>query len=593
MKGGNCCNFETNGDNCTEGPYVTYNESGVVKNTKNIKQYCGVIDNIYVFFSFHAFKHMEELSLSCYDIEGLIRKINQDLKISYVAKSDSYDTATFRKEISNCNFRKKNIPGPDTTIFVSFALDPRIIVGVCNYYVFKKEQDDIIDIFVLGNCNYEIEEKTITYTPIYSFGTDDNVRPPLATATSIYSTINKKSIKDQYKGYKKTESLKAKSATAIRLQQTLTEPMRTGDTRIVMTDSTTKPSKTKKKKKSVPASELKSVPKSPQGTLDTTEVINKGYFKVYKITPANISRLERIMRNIENDETIESAVIEFTDCRFREIYDISSKVKIVTLINCVDIPKFEDNNIYELNIITGTAELNGNLKKWKLTTMRIISITNYISFPKALEGLHITELVIFNTIIQNMTCWEKWPIQSLSLYYTSYVCSPKLPPIPSLTTLTLYMNHKDEFLDLKSNGQITSCMILAHIKLNICSYLSTELKNRIKSSNAVLVDNLMKGNEGMTLKRARDLFHDISYKDLYATSDFQFSEGIIYGFSPTVLTADPSHLSGHKKKPDFYCDCFCTSNISEQQLEPVGQMISILFNDYSKIIEDASPHTSL
>ena len=636
MKGGNCCNFETDGDNCTEGVYVTYSDTTGKKNTKNIKQYCGLINGLYVFFSFHAFKHMQELGLSCYNIEELISKINDDLPNSYVAESDTPNSAIFAKEISECGFGKKIINRSHKTVFGSFVLDPETTTGDCKYYIFRKIQDDIIDIFVLGNCEYQIDGQNIEYSPIYSYSDDDNENHTSTHATWVYSNLNKSSIKDQYNGQKRQETLKSKSTSAIRLQKSLME---------VTTSQTKKNKKKSPVSKSVPTSpksgpkggpiipkggpkSVSTIPKSgPKGGPKSVSTIPKGVptspksvstipkgvptspksglkggpksvptspksvtkknkkpynvtikdgYKIYKITPASISLLEDIMRNIENDKTIESAVIEFTECRFDDVYSISPKVKIITLIRCVDIPKFDDNNIYELNIIYGTANLTENLIKWKLEKLRILNISNYLSFPRSLDGLRITELVIVNTIIQNVDCWGTWPIQTLSLYYTSYTFSRKkspkeLPPIPSLTNLCLYINEPNELLDLRNIKQLTDCTIISHNKLNICFYLSSLLMKRIKISNTVLANNLMKDNEGMKLKEAEELFHDMDLKLFYGSSNFQFSKEIIYD------------------RDRFNCECFNISNINEEHLEEVGRMISIINDHFIKVIEESSP----
>jgi hypothetical protein len=583
MKGGNCCNFETMEGHCTAGPYVNY-ESGTKKvlNTKNIKQFCGVIDNVYVFFSFHAFKHMEELTLSCYDIEGLISKINEELQISYIAKSDDTTTATFMKEITDCDFGEENISEiPDDDIFVSFVLDIEEIEGICNYYVFRKikhrKKDDIIEIFVLGNCSYTIDTdeetmiQTISYQPIYSNSRDDNLSAISDHATLVYSNLNKKDILAQYSGYKKTEELKSTASRAFFLRDAMHAPTRidAASTRIDATSKMpTKFKKTRKVRQHSPTT--KSVPTSPPGSLDTTEVTNNGYFKKYKITPANISRLERIMRNIDRDETIESAVIQFEDCHFQEVYPISSKVKIVNLIKCTGVPKFDENNIYELNIVEGTASLDANLQRWKLTTLRILFIKNKISFPVSLDKLGITELVIVNTIVQNINFWAKWPLEDLYLYYVAYTSLCVLPKIITLKNLNIYTAF--ELLDLRSIDKLTSCLIVSHREINLCDYLNTDFKRRIKLSNMVLANELKKANEGLSLESAKEFFQDISTTPLYATSDFQFSKEIIY-----------NETSG------FKCDCFSVSNINNVELLYQDDMVWTIMEKFIEKVNSSSP----
>jgi len=584
MKGGNCCNFETSDGHCTAGPYVNY-ESGTKKvlNTKNIKQFCGVIDNVYVFFSFHAFKHMEELRLSCYDIEGLISKINEELQDSYIAKSDDPITATFMKEIAECDFGKENISEiPDDDVFVSFVLDLEEIEGICNYYVFRKikhkKKDDIIEIFVLGNCRYIIDTdeetmiQTISYQPIYSNSTDDNLSAISEHATLVYSNLNKKDILDQYSGYKKTEELKSTASRAFFLRDAMYAPTRidTASTRIdTISKMPTKFKKTRKTRQHSTAA-TKSVPTSPPGSLDITEVTNNGYFKKYKITPANIYRLERIMRNIDRDETIESAVIQFEDCHFQEVYPISFKVKIVNLIKCTGVPKFDENNIYELNIVEGTASLDANLRRWKLTTLRILFIKNQISFPASLKSLDITELVIVNTIVQNINFWEKWPLEDLYLYYVAYTSPCVLPKIITLKNLIIYTTF--ELLDLRSIDKLTGCLIVSHNELNLCDYLNADFKRRIKLSNIVLANKLMKANEGTTLEQAEEYFHLISSREVYATSNFQFSKEIIY-----------NETSG------FKCDCFSVSNINTSELLDAGDMVWSIMENFIEKVNSISP----
>jgi len=571
MKGGNCCNFETSGENCSEGPYANYRDDSIVKNTRNINQYCGLINNVYVFFSFHAFKHMEDLELTCYDIEALIRKINEELPNSYIAVSSAIDIARFSKDIKKCNFSKKNISGPpEGTYYSCFVLDPEINIGKCNYYVFEKMGDDFINIFVLGSCNYRITGKNISYTPDYRFNDDDNVNTLSANSILVYSNLNKNSIDDQYRGQKRQEEIKASSARAFLLHHALSNPI--SSTAKPTAKSTAKPtakpkSKTKKKKpksKTVPEDS----PKSPIGSLETTEVISKGYFKIYKITPANISRLERIMENIENDQTIESSVIEFTDCHFQEVYPISPKVKIVNLIKCTGLPKFDENDIYELNIVNGTASLDENLTKWKLTTLRILFIENRISFPASLDALKITELVIINTIVQNINFWAKWPLKDLYLYYVAYDCPCVLPKIPTLENLFIYAAF--ELLDLRSIDKLKSCLIVSHNELNLCDHFNSDFKKRIALSNKVLANELMKANAGLSFEKAEEYFHDIGTTQLYSTSNFQFSKEIIYNRG-------------------FKCDCFSVSNINTIELLEPDDMVWAIMENFTEKVNSSSP----
>ena len=63
MKGGNCCYFETSDKHCKlDGPYHT---------KKYEYQYVNRINGVYVFLANHALKHMDELDISCYNIEQL------------------------------------------------------------------------------------------------------------------------------------------------------------------------------------------------------------------------------------------------------------------------------------------------------------------------------------------------------------------------------------------------------------------------------------------------------------------------------------------------------------------------------------------
>ena len=242
----------------------------------------------------------------------------------------------------------------------------------------------------------------------------------------------------------------------------------------------------------------------------------------------------------------------------------------MNLIKCTGVPKFDENNIYELNIVEGTASLDVNLTGWKLTALRILFIKNRISFPKSLEGLNVTELVIVNTIVQNINFWEKWPLEDLYLYYVAYTSRCVLPKIATLKNLVIYTTF--ELLDLRSIDKLTTCLIVSHNELNICDHLSTGFKKRIKLSNVVLADKLMKANEGTTLKQAEEYFHLISSRELYATSDFQFNKEIIY-----------NETSG------FKCDCFSVSNINTYELLHADDMVFSIMEIFIEKVNSISP----
>ena len=583
MKGGNCCKFETAGDHCTEGPYAYYIDEGTQRETKTLIQFCSFINDVYVFFSIHVFKHMEDIDVGCYDIEGLIEKINDNLPNSYVAENVSVGLAKFNSNPMNCVFNKKNIEKGNS--FIAFHLDPSIRSGTCNYYVFEKIEDDVINIFVLGNCDYDINGKNISFIPGYIYNDDDNVTTPIALvderAADVHSNLNPNTIIDQYESQKKQQKIMSSSEgmMASYIQKTLEEPL-VDRVVIVETKNTDNNTKTRKKKKASSVS-LKATPTSRY--LHIEEIIySVPSFKKYRIVSRNteveLKEVEKLMKRID-DDTIESAIIQFEGCVFLEPLPISQKVKIINLISCTHIPRFDDNNIYELNIVKGVVQLNINLLKWKLTKLRIIEVENELSFPNNLRDLSITDLVINNTIIQNVKCWETWKLVNLNLYYTTFPgrLPLVLPPIVTLKSLIMYISLQRDFFIFENMKTLKKCLLVSHEPANMCRYLSHEFMRVIKESNKVLAGIYKTTVAELGDVPLNDLMRNLSLLNpssemFCGKSNFQFSKDLIWD-------------------DRFFCDCFNVTNINVQTLEEVERMISIIFEKHCEEINNSFPLT--
>ena len=195
MKGGNCCKFETKQGFCPT--------DGIFHEKKNTVTYCDLIGDVYVFYIFHAFKHMDELDMdgdkiSCYDLDNFRKFIIKNLPTSSVfavkPRQNPGDARTLHTpSLLSSPFGYGEVSQLENGLYVSLCLDNLNKDGHCVFFVFEKE-DESITIITLGNCQIDFRQDEIAYIPVFYNNTNDDDVPPLTNVTQLntFPSMDKK-----------------------------------------------------------------------------------------------------------------------------------------------------------------------------------------------------------------------------------------------------------------------------------------------------------------------------------------------------------------------------------------------------------------
>ena len=529
MKGGRCCAFEPGRDGCVEGLY-----SG----KQNEILYCGMVNDIFLFFKYHAFKHMDEMDLECYNVEQMGEFIRQLFNKPSLLTGRNTDMTTAVSE------RGEFIP---REIYSAFDID--FDDDVCNYCTFNVYEKDVIVVFLVGKCNYTLHaDGIITYDPIYSKTINDNTtsvssRVDAFPSMSIEDQVRiQKNAHKQTKGKKRFTSIiptvKSQHKTAIPLKKgsppamppTKGSPPATPPTKESPTtpESLIKPSeipkisktskkKTKKKETTSstgsPAKELPTTPPNLSETIVSSEVpetskkskkktkkkapLERAYYQPKHLLFNTIDWFEALNAALESEP--KEVVLVFEDCIFDDIiFPVSRYVKKVILLSCNNIPKFEENSITELTVIEGNVEITDNLLLWKLQIILLARINKHKNCVlTSMRSLPLLQFYVFDTTISDISVFESWPIQFLCLLFVTITGPKSLKELPQMNFLKdLYISSSSQNIpSMKKIKTLDKCVIKSDIQdvsinSTFCQTLSPEFRTVIKNNNDELTEML-------------------------------------------------------------------------------------------------------
>lgn len=474
MKGGRCCFFETGTYGCTQG---------LGHEKQNNVIYTGRLDNIYIFLTFHALKHMDELGYTCYNVTDINTFILSELPQSTVALNNTdtvkigpvkkkleatilHENPIFEDCINNCR------PG----IYTAFCFRGQKKSGRCVFFGFEKE-DDNITIFTLGNCNTNNNNGVIKFASYFSknITTHHNV---LTDTLDGFPLIDKKKFISQQQPRKTIK----KSKKLVETTPEVTPEIESISGLDKMSQSVSKKTSNSQTRK-----------KTNKMTLTGAEVLDDIILET-RIDKKKIAAKIKLMGdNIIIDNLTELSFINecvmrttreytftFFECTFTDEIDIPPCVHCIKIIGCRNFPLFSGtNNVVELVVMDSrNITISENVNVLNLRYLLVINVGTI-----DLINIRNSEyLLVFGTNIRNIDVISGWMLKNLGLFYTNIVTLPRLPNLEQLDISTSLSNK----IDLRHVGALKFCNIQTSDESShkTCFVqLSDELKEDIKRRN--------------------------------------------------------------------------------------------------------------
>ena len=448
MKGGNCCKFET-----AQGACPT---DGIYHSKKNTVTYCSVISDVYVFYIYHAFKHMDEFDIDCYDIHAFRDFIIQHLSTSFIYNIESQTNPGDARILKlpdlfeGLTFEEARVSELENGRYVS--LTQSTLNNDHIFFVFEKD-DESITIFTLGNCQIDVRDDVIAYIPIFTKNeNDDDIESDNANRIHGVSSI------DNIENFISGQKLRSKSPTL--MKQSLVS---------------TKKSHTKKSHKMKKSTRKKENPELKLGVKlgvksesELTEELE--FLKIKslqtrmlkfenmgsKILIENISDIP-LANTIMDASSIDFFSILFKNCTFDEEITVSDKLDEIVIFQCNKFPSFTPSNITSVFIINcRNIDCEKIARIPKIDHLNISRVRTPLLLTP-LRGVGITMLKIsecevldFHTIAPTFE-----PLHSLCLRYTNI---SNLPPLDKLLNLIIITETKTK-IDIKNIKTLRICEI--------------------------------------------------------------------------------------------------------------------------------------
>lgn len=443
MRGGNCCKFET-----AQGACPT---DGIYHSKKNTVTYCGVVSDVYVFYIYHAFKHMDEFGIECYDIDEFRDFIIQHLSTSFIYNIESQtnpgDARILKLPdlLDGLTFENARVSELENGRYVS--LTQSTLNDDHIFFVFEKDGESIT-IFTVGNCQIDIREDEIAYIPVFTNDTnDDDIPSDNANRLSRFSSI------DNIENFISSQKLLPKSVK-----------MAEGTTTSI--SASTKKNKRDEKRKPKNATKKKEKPGLKTG-LESEEEME---FLEIQSLETRMLKLERMGSKIiiehVSDIPLANAIMDassirffsvlFKNCIFDEPITVSDKLDEIVIFQCNEFPIFTPSNITSVFIINcRNIDCEKIARIPKIDHLNISRVKNPLLLAP-LEGFGITmmklsecEVLDFHTIAPTFE-----PLHSLCLRYTNI---SQLPPL-NLLKLIIITEMKTR-IDIKNIKTLRSCEI--------------------------------------------------------------------------------------------------------------------------------------
>uniref|UniRef100_A0A6C0HR77 Uncharacterized protein n=1 Tax=viral metagenome TaxID=1070528 RepID=A0A6C0HR77_9ZZZZ len=522
MKGGSCCKFENVGKGCHS--VGIYHDS----EKKSKIGYCGLLNNIYVFYTYHVFKHMDEIevdgnTIECYDLDTFNDFLRDFLPESTIAKCIS-SRGKQRQATLVSIFSDENAKSLENGSYVSFCFNT---TNECIFFAFDK-MNDSITIFTLGNCKFTQNGNTIKYKPIFSNNTDDyHLASSNAEKLDTLASVNIQRYIEQLKESTKIIARLPSYLIPSELHSTI-EP----STETKKSEKPSQPTQTHKNAKPLKKKQTKKKsPESNEAALFLELKIKRFLDMNDKITIDNVDDLI-VVQDIIEKSSYGKCKILFNSCTFSDVpIVISDKVFEIRFAKCIGFPIIESSNIVNLTIIDCDDFFPERVASLRHLNSLILTNTRNVNFA-GLENMMIETLKIIVCDIDNFDIASSWQLNMLDLIYSNIVTLPVLIKLKYLFYITDYPS-----INIENINSLDECSIFTpqqYTQRNACSIImSKPLRRQILTENIALVKELTKNMTPMEKTEFGAESQRITYELLQkygALSKYLFSVDLIFSY---------------------------------------------------------------